>query len=144
MNLKELAKLLKPYKYVVQRNWQNLPNSIEVDGHNDLDLFVSDDDYNEVVLLTKSFDFIDVRCPADNYYPPDISLLLLTDRQEYKGFYIPFDTAYFLALYYHNIVHKQGNPYEKELARTFLRMFPPVKCRDVGVGYDIDRYYQTV
>lgn len=135
MNLQNLAEQLRPYTYVVQRNWQNLPDSMEVDGHNDLDLFVSAEDYNAVRKITDPLGFVDVRKADDLYYPPDIARLMLVDRQEFHGFYIPFLTAYFLSLYYHNAVHKQGNPYEKELKRVFLEMFPPVKCTDEGVGY---------
>ena len=43
--------------------------------------------------------------------------------------------AYFNALYYHNLVHKEYDAYSKELERIFLSAYPPVRCTDKGVGY---------
>lgn len=134
MIIQELVEFLKPYKYVVQRNFHQLP---ELDKeHPDLDLFVCEEQANELKLALKELDWVDVRCPSDNYYPDSIANLLLSDRKEHKsGFMVPNATAYFFSLYYHNITHKKDNPYQKELNNVFRYLFPPVKCSDEGVGY---------
>lgn len=128
---------LAPYNYVVQRNWEGNQD------HPDLDLFVSDEDYEVVVLLTKELGYVDVRRPSDNYYPQYISDLLLVDKREWNGWKIPSPKAYFLSLYYHATVHKSENKYQDELKRAFLEWIPPVKADDPGVGYYIDGYYRN-
>lgn len=128
---------IKGFNYVVQRNWENLPFSYEVNGHGDLDLFSTDDDKRRIEYVLQNYPEIlcDVRSPEDNYYPEKIANLLLATREEDDGFFIPAPMAAFLALYYHNSVHKQGNPYGPKLNEMFNEMFPPVRCKDEGVGY---------
>lgn len=106
-----LAESIKHLEYVVQRNWENLPYSIGVEGHEDLDLFCSDEDRAELELLTHEYPLVDVRSPMDDYYPEEIADMLLVTRFQYEEFFIPTPIAHFLALYYHNAVHKKDNPY---------------------------------
>lgn len=131
----ELAKKLKPYTYVVQRNWRNLPLTCKYGTHEDLDLFVSLEDKDALLDITKDYPEIDVRFPGDGYYPLYICDLLLQERREYKGFWIPSPEAAFLSLYYHNRVHKLDNPYQEELVKLFDIWMPPERCIDQGVGY---------
>ena len=131
--VEHLKVALAPFNYVVQRNWEELPNLDP--NHPDLDLFVSDEDYNDCLLITQEFPWVDLRHPSDNYYPEYISNLLLTDRQNYEGWAIPNPKASFLSLYYHAIVHKASNKYEAELRRIFLQWIKPIKADDEGVGY---------
>lgn len=133
--IKNLAERLQPYTYVVQRNWHNLPESIEVNGHGDLDLYCTDEDVNEIRLIIRELPLVDVRSPMDNYYPEELGKKLLENRRMHGGFYIPNTEAYFNALYYHNAVHKQNDPYKEELRETFLSIYPPVRPDDPGVGY---------
>lgn len=137
-NLVNLAKDILKLEYVVQRNWENLPVSVEVDGHDDLDLFVSENDKDALLEILKKYPeiHVDVRAPSDNYYPRDIALHLLENRRNTNGFWIPSLMMSFLAIYYHNLVHKQNNPYGPRLERMFLKIFPAVKPNDPGIGYD--------
>lgn len=135
MNLKKLAKAISHLNYVVQRNWDFLPESMIVGNHDDLDLFVSDEDRAELELLIKGYEKIDCRSPQDNYYPQEISEELLSDRIKFNDFWIPNNYAHFFSLFYHNAVHKKDNPYGEKLKELFLEEFPPVRCTDGGVGY---------
>ena len=132
--------MLNPHKikhlnYVVQRNWQNLPHSYSVDGHNDLDLFVSEADRAELEGIVGLDDEVDIRSATDSYYPDEINEMLLENRRTHGGFFVPSKRSYFLSLYYHDIIHKQDNPYKAELKRAFLDLYPAVKCIDDGVGF---------
>lgn len=138
----DLAKFLgeiRSLHYVVQRHWAELPDNF-IEGHSDIDLFVSEKDKDELLSIVKKYPEIpiDVRSPEDGYYPLDIGLALLTDRTIEKGlFWIPNPRPHFLALYYHSLIHKGDHPYEKELRHIFKKAFPPVRCKDQGVGYNV-------
>jgi hypothetical protein len=135
-----LAEQLHPYQYVVQRNWENLPESYEVDGHGDLDLFCSDEDRAAVELICRSHPIpIDVRSPMDNYYPRALGTALLVNRRMYGGYWIPAPIPAFLAIWYHNEFHKEGNPYGKRLRELFKDIATPVRPDDPGVHYNGDR-----
>ena len=126
------------FEYVVQRNWESLPFDYAVNGHDDLDLFVSDIEKPNIqrILKEKYPEILcDVRSPEDDYYPMNLSVLLLANRVEQDGFYIPNPMAAFFAIYYHNLVHKQDGPYDNKLKDMFKEMFPPVRCKDRGVGF---------
>lgn len=128
---------IKGFIYVVQRNWENLPESYVVDGHDDLDLFATNDDKSRIQSVLQRYPDIhcDVRSEEDDYYPTDIGDKLLSNRLEINGFFIPNDQAAFDALYYHNLIHKEGNPYGDKLGQLFKKIYPPVKCKDLGVGF---------
>lgn len=128
---------IKDLTYVVQRNWENLPADYEVDGHKDLDLFATDDDKRRIESILQKYPEIlcDVRSPEDDYYPHDISEMLLKNRMGQGGVWIPNPMTAFFAIYYHNLIHKQDDPYKEKLNKMFKQMFPPVKCKDAGVGF---------
>ena len=137
MRLKEFLSKIKGFNYVVQRHWAELPKGF-VPGHEDLDLFTVDRDKPQIEAIAKDYPEIkiDVRSFADDYYPKDIGDLLLMQRYLMKDlFWVPHPTAYFLALYYHNLVHKEGDPYKEELEETFKKLYQPLRCKDEGVGY---------
>ena len=129
---------IRNYDYVVQRNFQNLPESYVVGAHDDLDLFCADE-YKAAMLLIISEhpEFkIDVRSEKDKYYPQEIGDMLLEKRKMIgKYIYIPNSRGHFFSLYYHNAVHKKDNPYGEKLKELFLETFHPVKCTDDGVGF---------
>lgn len=131
-----LSELLQPYNYVVQRNWDTL-SGLDPE-HPDVDLYVCEEQANDLRLALREYPWIDVRSPVDHYYPIDIENILLVGRRNFDGFWIPSPKAAFLALYYHAVVHKEHNKYEKQLKRLFLDWIPPVKCTDPGVGYYVD------
>ena len=149
--LKEFLKEIYEFEYVVMRNFENLPESYEVGDHKDLDIFCSDlakTRMREIALKYPDIP-IDIFSPEDDYYPETISEMILEDRGtiSYKHggvfdvVYIPNRRVHFFSLYYHNSVHKENGTYGKELEQLFLKTFPPIKCKDEGVGYyphDID------
>lgn len=124
--------------YVVQRNWEKLPGGF-VEGHADLDLFVSERDREKLLSIVAKYPEIpiDVRYPDDGYYPLEIGLAMLTDRVAGDLFWRPNNKAHFLSLYYHNLIHKENDPYGKELKEIFKKAYPPVKCEDEGVGFHV-------
>lgn len=136
MNLTELAKRISHLNYVVQRNWEKLPGDMQ----GDLDLFVSNEDYEELNKIVDEFDhpeLVDIRQPGDGYYPPEIEKELLSWHTFHGGFKIPNDWDAWIALFYHNAVHKQDHKYDAQLRREFLEFegYSPVKAEDEGVGY---------
>lgn len=118
---------IRHLNYVVQRNWDG-PSS----EHPDLDLFVSNEDLPE---LRRILPTADIRTPGDNYYPAEIEELLLIDRREYNGWWIPSPKAAFLALYWHANLHKERHFYDFILEDLFFEWFPPKKANDPGVGF---------
>lgn len=138
--LERLATEIRPLNYVVQRNWENLPDDFRFDGHFDLDLFVSEEDKPalEKILLKYPEIPVDVRSASDDYYPASIAEVFLTNRREYGGFWIPCAPAAFVAIYYHSVFHKKDNPYADRLKKLFAEVFPPVKAKDPGVGFYYD------
>lgn len=120
---------IKHLDYVVQRNWEGET------GHDDLDLFVSLEDADEMLAIVGDDPLVDVRFPGDGYYPVGIERFLLLEPAEYKGWKIPNPFAHFISLYYHNAVHKDTDPYKDKLRQLFFEVFPPVEPDDKGVGY---------
>lgn len=131
---REFLEEIKDFNYVVQRNWEELPQG-DTD-HPDLDIFVSLDDFNAVDLISKNYQFIDVRTEGDGYYPPKIEEMLLDGKTKcLKGYPIPNTFAHFMSLYYHNMVHKEDDPYKEKLEGLFKELYGVTKCIDEGVGY---------
>lgn len=137
--MREFLQEIKHLEYAVQRNHENLPESYVVGSHNDLDLFSTDRDKPMIEEIVKRHGIpCDVRSPEDLYYPEEIGQRLLTSRKLVDNlFWIPSTYAHFLALFYHNAVHKEGNPYGEKLKELFLELYPPVKPTDEGVGYHV-------
>ncbi len=135
--IREFFKEIDGFNYVVQRNWDNLPNSYVVDNHDDLDLFSTNEDKKKIQEVLEKYPEIhcDVRSPEDDYYPWELGEFLLMNKVKGDGFWKPNDFNAFHALYYHNLIHKQGSPYEEKLNKMFKELFPPIRCKDKGVGF---------
>lgn len=121
------------FPYVVMRNWENLPYSVELGLHSDLDLLVYDlDHFLEIIPEAKreyphprvqfklpienSFVFMDIRSVGDNYYPRTFQENILKTREwNEKGFWTPNAMHHRIALAYHVAHHKNKNNYEKYL-----------------------------
>lgn len=131
--LRKLAEEIKHLDYVVQRNWDGLPD----DMGGDLDIFVSNKDFPELSLIADKYwpELIDIRQPGDGYYPQEIEVELLKDVRFHHGFKIPSKRAHFLSLYYHNAVHKD-HKYDEYLRDCFLTCFNPTRPEDKGVNYN--------
>ena len=131
---------IQSFEYVVQRNFENLPETYEIGDHKDLDIFCSDfskGKIREIMLIYPELK-IDVFSPKDDYYPKAIAEMILEDRHTIGKdslIFIPNARAHFFSLFYHNAVHKENGTYGKELEQLFLKTFPPIKCKDEGVGY---------
>jgi hypothetical protein len=116
--------------YVVLRNWEQLPDSVEVGPHSDLDLLVhpahvakldelwsTERTFPEPFRVQRrvpvlgphgeqSFLLTDVRTADDGYMPELWSHQLLAARQQHKMFYVLPPKEHFLSLLYHAVVHK--------------------------------------
>jgi len=113
------------FKYVVLRNWDNLPHFAELGEHSDLDLLVYDLAHFEEIFagqLTKvyphprvqyriavgdSYVQVDARYVGDGYYPEDFENNILNTRVlNPNGFWTPNPLHHRLALAYHAVHHK--------------------------------------
>lgn len=114
------------FPYVVLRNWDNLPDSVELGQHSDLDLLVYDlDHFLEIITEAKrefpaprvrfqvpiadEFIYIDVRSIDDGYYPKHFAQNIINTREwNENGFYTPDPVHHRVALAYHAVHHKNG------------------------------------
>lgn len=122
------------FKYVVMRNWENLPDNVETGIHSDLDLLVYDlDHFLEIfpdlepdyplprVRYKLTFDdgrfiYLDARHVGDNYYPEGFQEAMLETREYNKlGFWTPNPIHHRIGLVYHVVHHKGVNTYPKYL-----------------------------
>lgn len=122
-------------RYALLRNYENLPEDIYLNDHNDIDLIcdstvdcayvlnakkVFQEDYR-VHYVTKVEDrnaFFDLRFLSDNYYCKELEEKLLEDRVfNEKGFYTINNKYYFYTLLYHAVLHKKSfaEDYKKRL-----------------------------
>lgn len=137
LKIAEFLGEIRSLHYVVQRHWDELPGGF-IEGHPDIDLFVSEKDKEELSSIAEKYHEIpiDVRFPGDGYYPLEIGIAMLTGRIMKEGiFWIPSSEAHFLSMYYHNLIHKENNPYGKKLDEIFKQAYVPVRCDDSGVGF---------
>ena len=121
------------FPYVVLRNWENLPDSVEMGEHSDLDLLVYDFEHWKEVFpqaiqqheyprvrfrlpIGENYIYCDVRHLGDDYYPYDFERAILEEREwNPAGFFTPNATHHTLALAYHATHHKGFNSYKKWL-----------------------------
>jgi len=139
------------FPYVVLRNWDNLPDSVELGDHSDLDLLVYDfQHFTEVIQdasaeypyprvrfkipIGDQFIFADIRHIGDGYYPADFEKSILDTRVwNDKGFYTPDSEHHTLALAYHVVHHKGGNTYERWLGNaTVKELLEALKQSSIG------------
>ncbi len=127
------------FQYVVLRNWENLPGSVELGDHSDLDLLVYDfDHFKEVfpeahsefpyprvrhkVTIGDNYIFMDVRHLGDGYYPADFEKAILDTREwNANGFYTPNPVHFRAALVYHVVHHKGHNTYPVHLGNMTVK-----------------------
>src|SRR4051794_2261486 len=117
--------------YAVARNWQNLPDAVEVGPHSDLDLIVHPAHLSRLEELwhaqptnpqtnpaqrrvpvigpdgNESFLLVDLRAPGDGYFPEAFAHRALSRRvRNPRGFWTLSPKQHFLALAYHVVHHK--------------------------------------
>jgi hypothetical protein len=114
-------------RYLVLRNFEEMPESLHVDAHADVDVLT--DDYPELarvlnarrhvrciprwggphwVRIAGTEVWFDLRFVGDGYYDPTWARALLDRRVRHaNGFFTPSDEDYFESLAYHAVVHKR-------------------------------------
>lgn len=139
------------FPYVVLRNFENLPDSVEYGDHSDLDLLVYDlEHWREIFPEAKrehhpprvrfkmpimdTFIFIDVRSIGDGYYPADFQKAIIETREwNEKGFWTPNPIHHRLALAYHVVHHKNHNTYPNWLGNlTVKEILESLKKSTIG------------
>lgn len=128
------------FKYVVMRNWENLPYKVETGIHSDLDLLVYDlEHFLEVypqlepdyplprVRYKLTFDsgefiYLDARHVGDGYYPTNFQENMLNTREWNKnGFWTPNPIHHRIGLVYHVVHHKNANTYPNFLGEISVK-----------------------
>ena len=139
------------FPYVVLRNWDNLPDSVELGVHSDLDLLVYDwEHFFEVFpMITEEYGlprvrcklemevgtiYMDVRHVGDGYYPKDFQKAILQTREFHEnGFYTPNAIHHAVALAYHVVHHKNMNVYQRYLGDASVEdLLDALKQNTVG------------
>lgn len=145
------------FLYCVMRNWENLPDSVELGEHSDLDLLVYDfTHFTEVfpeatqeyeyprvrfkMPIGDSYIYIDVRHVGDRYYPKDFEIDMLNLRiWNDKGFYTPDKARFIMGLAYHAVHHKNSNNYQKYLGDAEIKdLLVALKKSKIGYVEPID------
>lgn len=146
------------FSYVVLRNFENLPDSVEYGDHSDLDLLVYDfDHWREVfptakaeyplprvrfkVMIKDTYIFVDVRSVGDGYYPADFQQAILENREwNERGFWTPSPLHHRLALCYHVAHHKNSNTYPQWLGNlTPKELVESLKKSSIGWVPPVDK-----
>lgn len=139
------------FPYVVLRNWEPLPNSVEFGDHSDLDLLVYDlEHFREIIPEAKpeypfprvrfklqvgqEHIFMDVRHVGDGYYPTEFEEAILETREwNEKGFFTPNPIHHRIALGYHAAHHKNQNTYPQWLGDVAVNdLVEALKGSDIG------------
>ncbi len=118
------------FKYVVMRNWENLPYKVETGIHSDLDLLLYDLDHFlelfphlereyphprvrfKLTFESGEYVFLDARSVGDGYYPVEFQEAMLATREwNTNGFFTPNPLHHRIGLAYHVVHHKNANTY---------------------------------
>lgn len=127
------------FPYVVLRNWEPLPESVEFGDHSDLDLLVYDlEHFREIITelhpeypyprvrfkmqVGNEHIFMDIRHVGDGYYPTEFEEAILETREwNEKGFFTPNPIHHRIALAYHVAHHKGHNTYPQWLGDVSIK-----------------------
>ncbi len=150
------------FPYVVLRNWDNLPDSVEYGDHSDLDLLVYDfSHWKEIfteahaesplprvrfkIPIQDTFIYADIRSVGDGYYPADFQQAILEYREFNKnGFWTPSPLHHRLALAYHVVHHKNQNTYPNWLGDTTAQeLLKALKKSNIGWVPPVDKSVGT-
>ncbi len=128
--------------YVILRNWQALPEEVDIGGHGDLDMLVEDLKKAEQVLsaikhfpgehrvhyrvpVRDSSIRADLRYVGDRYYHPKWEADILQRRiLNPKGFFTPSDEDHFYTLLYHGACHKSWQWPRAEYVKVLVELAP--------------------
>ena len=144
-------------KWVVMRNFEDMPDNITIDEHLDVDLLVSDyylvktildgtsanaaganknnryeDGKNRIlnhVIINNKKVLFDFRSVGDNYYDKKLQQDMLNTRIKHpNGFYIPNKEMHLYSLIYHAIIHKP------KISSTYLKVFKQYGLKDSEIN----------
>ena len=138
-------------KWVVMRNFENMPHNILIDEHLDVDILVNDyflvkaildatsatnnrydDGKNRIlnyVTINKKQVLFDFRFVGDNYYDKKLQQDMLDTRIKHtNGFYIPNNEMHLYSLIYHAIIHKP------KISSTYLKVFKQYGLKDSEIN----------
>lgn len=146
------------FPYVILRNFEELPESVTIGGHTDVDLLVYDlEHWKEIfpeavqvhpaprvqfsVPIGDTNVYMDIRYTGDDYYPREFEQSILDSREwNTKGFWTPNPIHFRIALAYHVVHHKNFNSYERYLGNVSVtELFDSLKCSDIGWVEPSDR-----
>jgi hypothetical protein len=137
-NMRQFLKMLNgTIKYVILRNFENLPEKFISNEHNDIDILTNDTIIVPFVCMTSGINppkeklpgsikigekiaRIDWKHPGDKYYDKRWYEDILKRAVLHKnGFYVPSSEDYFYTLFYHAIFHKKkiSEDYRKKLLK---------------------------
>jgi hypothetical protein len=134
-------------KWVVMRNFEEMPHNITIDEHLDVDLLVNDyylvksildgssatkqtyeNGGNRIlnyVTINNNKVLFDFRSVGDNYYDKNFQIKMLNTRIKHpNGFYIPNEENHFYSLIYHSIIHKSN------ISSTYINVFKKYGLKD--------------
>lgn len=138
-------------KWIVMRNFEDMPHKVTIDEHLDVDLLVSDyylvksildgssatdDRYengnnrilNYVTIDNKKVLF-DFRFVGDNYYDKKLEQEMLNTRIIHpNGFYVPNNEIHLYTLIYHALIHKP------EISSTYIKVFKEYGLEDSEIN----------
>ena len=138
-------------KWVVMRNFEDMPDNITIDEHLDVDLLVSDYYLVKTILdgtsarnnryedgkyrilnhvnINKKKVLFDFRSIGDNYYDKKLQQDMLNTRIKHpNGFYIPNKEMHLYSLIYHAIIHKP------KISSTYLKVFKQRGLKDSEIN----------
>lgn len=144
-------------KWVVMRNFEDMPNNITIDEHLDVDLLVNDyylvktildgssatsqrfEDGNFRILnyvnINKTKVLFDFRSVGDNYYDKTLQEDMLNTRIKHpNGFYIPNKEMHMYSLIYHAIIHKP------KISDTYIKVFKQYGLKDSEINKNNLKY----
>jgi len=140
-------------KWVVMRNFEEMPSNLTIDEHLDIDLLVNDYFLVKTILDADSatdlryddggprilnFVYIgntrvlfDFRQVGDNYYDINFQQNMLDTRISLRNFYTPNNEYHLFSLIYHAIVHKPA------ISETYIKIFIKygIEPKDINISF---------
>lgn len=126
-NVQELFLEMEKEEYVILRNYEEYPDSLIINGHEDIDLLCVDTQKMSKVMQAEAIEGskvhfqivvggqtipVDIRHVGDGYYDKNWEEDMLKKREKFNNFcYVMDRENYFFSLLYHVIVQK---PFIKE------------------------------
>lgn len=126
-SVKEMFEGMEKCEYVILRNWEEFPEALTLNGHEDIDLLCSDveqtiqamkavpirkSNVHFAVTIGQRTISVDIRHIGDGYYDKDWETDMLFKRQKFKDLCYVLDSEnYFFSLLYHALIQK---PFIKE------------------------------